>query len=205
MQGQHLTAPQGRAPDLPIPAAMAGRLAWYAAGAHEAVLGPAGWQCYGLAGSNGWSLFVTPGPNDTASLAAGVAGPAIQFSRSEGATSGRFEAAALASGLFPQAHDFVAGVAAEKLVPPAFFASRVAATDRIERHGADVVLYQTPAATTGLGTESRLLPAPLPIEGAVILRPGETWSVLHLAIRLPPALADLAPVIAADAVGRDAP
>ena len=204
VQGERLTPPQGRAPDLPIAAALATRLAWYAASADEAVLGPAGWHCYGLAGSNGWSLFVTPAPNDIVSLASGLAGPAIQLSRSEGGTSGRFEAAALASGLFPDAAGFVQRVEAEKLMPPAFFASRLAPTDRIARRGADVVLYETPAATAGLGTESRLLASPLPIEGAVILLPRDGMSVLHLAIRLPPALADLAPAIAGDAVGRDA-
>lgn len=204
VQGTRLAAPQGRAPDLPIPAAVAGRLAWYAAGPDAAVLGPAGWHCYGLGGSNGWSLFVTPDPNDTASLAGGLAGPAVQLSRSEGDTSGRFEAAALAAGLFPQAAGFVRRVEAERLVPESYFASRLAATDRIARRGDDVVLYETPAAATGLGTESRLAPSPQPIEGAVILLPREMMSVLHLAIRLPPALADLAPVIAGDTVARDA-
>ena len=204
MQGERLTAPEARAPDLPIAAGTTARLAWYAASAGEAVLGPAGWHCYGLGGSNGWILFVTPEANDFASLARGLAGPAIQLSRSEGGTSGRFEAAALAAGLFPDAADFVRRVEAEKLVPPAFFTNRLAATDRIARRGADVVFYETPAATAGLGTESRLIASPLPIEGAVILLPRDEMSVLHLAIRLPPALADLAPAIAADAVGRDA-
>ena len=197
-----MSAPAGRAPDLPLPPATAARLAWYAGNKDEAVLGPVGWHCIKLYGSNGWILFVTPVAVDVGALTRGLPGPAIQLGLSDGGTSGRFEVAALAAGLFPQEAAFVARVEAEHLLPPSFFTSRVARTDRLERRGADVVLFETPASTAGLGTASRLVPDTAPIDGAVILRPGGDVSLVHLSVRLPPVLAHLAPAIVGDAVGR---
>ena len=193
-QGGPLPAPRGRAPDLALPLALIHRLAYYASD-DMAVLGPAGWHCFSLYGSNGSSLYVTPEARDLNSLQAGLSGFAIQFSTSLGGTSGRFEVAKIAASLFPSARQFVRRVIDEGLEPASDFPSRPAPTDRIEHLGPDAVRYETPADTDGLGTRSRLRKAAQPIGGAVILLPKDEMDLLYLAIRLPPELRDLQPVI----------
>ena len=155
-----------------------------------AVLGPIGWHCFSLYGSNGSSLYVTPGTNDFGSLRAGLPGYAIQFSKSFGGTSGRFEVAKSAASLFPSAKQFVRRVIDEGLEPASDFPTRPVSTDRIERVGTNAVLYETPAETEGLGTHSRLWKGAQPIDGAVILLPADEMNLLYFAIRLPPELHD---------------
>ena len=155
-----------------------------------AVLGPVGWHCFSLYGSNGSSLYVTPGTTDFKSLEAGLPGYAIQFSKSFGETSGRFEVARIAASLFPSAKQFVKHVIDEGLEPASNFPTRPMSTDRIERIGTNAVLYETPANTEGLGTHSRLWKGAQPIDGAVTLLPTDEMNLLYLAIRLPPELRD---------------
>ena len=100
--------------------ALAGRLAYYRSNALGA-LAPRGWHCFGLYGSNGAILIVTPRAyraEDFFSGRAAPPGPAIQLTQSDGGTSGRFDVAALIARLFPARIAFARAVAAEGIGDP---------------------------------------------------------------------------------------
>ena len=170
-------------PDLPP--AVAARLAYYVGPYDMRVLAPRGWQCFETYGSNGASLFVTPqrmhGTAET-----GLIGPAIQLSKSEGGTSGRFEVAAIAARLFPAARAFVDKVEAEGMNDKPFV-RRPYPADRITHRGPYEALVTTPADQEGIGTASLLRAGSLPIDGIAILDPSGDTSLTHLAARLPTA------------------
>jgi hypothetical protein len=161
-------------------------LAYYR-NAEIGVLGPRGWHCLVLAGSNGTTIYVTPEPVDAKTILSekfkGIAGDGIQLSVSLGETSGRFEAAKFIARLFPQDRVFVDKVIAEKIEPASHFVFGPYPTDHMKRLSEAMVEYETPANMKGLGTDSRLVPNQLPISGIVFL--GEDDSVLSLSVRLP--------------------
>jgi hypothetical protein len=179
-------APKSGTKHLALDAHAASRLAYYR-NADIGVLGPRGWHCLVLAGSNGTTIYVTPDRSDaTAMLRAPlkvISGDGIQLSVSLGETSGRFEAAQLMARLFPQNRKFVDQVIAEKIVPASEFVFGPYPGDRLKRRSASMVEYETPAGMKGLGTDTRLVANQSPISGIVFL--GEDDSVLHLSVRLP--------------------
>jgi hypothetical protein len=150
------------------------------------VLGPRGWHCLVLAGSNGTTIYVTREPLDAKILLGGkfpgFSGDAIQLSVSLGETSGRFEAAKFVARLFPQDRVFVDKVIAEKIEPASNFVFGPYPTDHLKRRSEAMVEYETPAGKKGLGTDSRLLPNTAPISGMVFL--GEDDSVTSLSVRV---------------------
>ena len=194
-------APQRRAtPNLP-PAAAA-KLAFYAMANGPAVLGPRGWRCFGAYGSNGATLLLAPQPLDFLRTVQGppIEGPAIQLSNSIGETSGRFEIAAIAAHVFPEARRFVAQVEAEGLGGP--YPRGPFPADRITRRGPYRVLYTTPPNADGLGTRSHLARDPLPVDGIAIFDPKNGVSLTQLAARLPPPLRPLVAEILKDVAQR---
>ena len=187
-------APRARAVPR-VPAAQAPLLAYYAS-ADLGVLAPRGWHCFGLEGSNGSVLIVTPerhGFRDLQDNPGGLHGPAVQLSLSLGATSGRFEVARMIARLFPAHRDFARQVAAEGLGDPLPAGSYP--TDRMQRISATEIAFTTPARLQGLGTESRLAADALPIEGVVILHPEGDMDLVKLDVRLPAAQSALAAAI----------
>jgi hypothetical protein len=185
-----------------VPRALEPRLAYYRSNG-LGVVGPRGWHCFGLYGSNGTILIVTPERRDANDLlgahATPLRGPAIQLTESLGGTSGRFAVARLVARLFPAQGGFARRVDAEQIEAPS--PRGPSRTDRIRRRGANVVEYVTPGGRLGLGTQSRLAPNDLPISGLVILHPVDDWYTIDLAVRLPAGQAGLAPAIV-DEVGR---
>jgi hypothetical protein len=179
-----------RTPDLP--AATASRLAWYGS-AYNGVLAPRGWHCFGLYGSNGSFLMVSPEDLGAAPFEARAKGPAVQISVSAGDTSGRFEAAQIAARLFPGRRAFVDRVIAEGILAKSDFPSGAYPHDRIRRQGPDAVAFETPAGEDGMGTKSRLVKSSDPIEGWAAMDGDNDATVL--VVRLPAAMRDLAPVI----------
>jgi hypothetical protein len=181
-----------KAPRLPV--GIASRLAWYASG-DLGVLAPRGWKCLGLYGSNGSILLVAP--DDPRQLASGqdksIKGQGVQISVSFGETSGRFEAARIAARLFPNRQAFVDSVASEGIWPKDAFKNDAFPHDRVRRLGPDQVSFQTPANEEGLGTMSRLVKSPDPIQG--MAKMNEDNDATLLVVRLNPALRDLAPTI----------
>lgn len=178
-----------------VPRALEPRLAYYRSAA-LGVVAPRGWHCFGLYGSNGAILIVTPerhGARDLLANPAPLRGPAIQLTLSYGGTSGRFAVAELVARLFPAYRAFARDVAAEGIGDP--LPAGPYPTDILRRRSATEVDYTTPANRQGLGTESRLAANGDPIRGLAILHPVDDWDAVSLAVRLPAGQAGLAPAI----------
>ncbi len=171
-----------------IPASPAQRLAWYQAPDDIGVLAPRGWHCFETYGSNGANLYVSPqrvkGSDLFSSKWKGFAGPAIQFSVSYGDTSGRFEVAKVIARVFPAHMNFVRDVITEKIEPASSFPRGPYPTDKLTYRNNEMVEFETPAKSEGLGTDSRLRKNKSPIRGVAILFRKNT-SLLQLSIRLP--------------------
>lgn len=181
-----------------MPAAAAQRLAYYKAEYGSGVLAPRGWHCFSTYGSNGSNLFVSPDPIDTQALFSpdwkGFSGLAIQVSVSEGGTSGRFEVAKIIARVFPAYKQFAQSVIAEGLEPASDFPSGPYASDKVTYRAKNIVEFETPANTAGLGTNSRLQPNASPIDGVAIILEGET-DLIQLSARVPERDRDLLPII----------
>jgi len=191
-------APKLESKPIALASDLAQRLAFYEAEDGPGVLAPKGWYCFGIYGSNGATLFVSPEPITSANLFSdrwnGFAGPVIQISLSVGDTSGRFEVAKEIARVFPDYAAFVKGVIAEGIVPASSFPSGPYPGDRIKRRSKTIVEFETPANAEGLGTDSRLLKNGSLICGMLRLV-GEEPNLVHLSLRLPAANADLTKAI----------
>ena len=182
-------APSGPPHQTQISADAAQRLAFYSGDGQRGVLAPRGWRCFGVYGSDGAQLYVTP--DAIVSVMADTwpagAGPAIEVAWSAGDTSGRFTVAQAIMRMFPSHSAFAQGVIAEGAEPASQFPAGPFATDKLVRVSDTVVEYETPADAQGVGTTfSRLTASPSgPIGGAAALV-GATPNLAFLAIRLTP-------------------
>lgn len=193
----HMDAPQGGEREVHVGAAMANRLALYEAKEGSRMLGPRGWHCFGLYGSNGTVLFVARDPfvmneslEPVQAGAVGFAGPAIQATARYAGTSGRVDVAQLIARLFPARHAFLQGWSEGDLPRGPY------PKDRLFRRSSRVVEYETPARSQGMGTDTYLLPNDAPIRGAAVVQgTDEEPDTMVVAVRLPQALRDLVPTI----------
>ena len=179
-----------------LSAELASQLAYYQAEDGSGVLTPRGWHCFSTYGSNGGSLFVTPQPINNKLLFSdkwkGFSGPVVQISDSLGGTSGRFEVASIIARVFPDHKAFVANVVAEGLETAADFPSGPYPSDKLRYRSKEMVEYETPPQTEGLGTRSRLQKSDRAITGVEILSgPSEELDLVSLAVRLPQNSEDL--------------
>ncbi len=186
-----LGAPTGANKAVQISAGAAERLAYYKAARGPGVLAPRGWQCLGAYGSSGAFLMLAPTPID---MQHGSAGPGIQMSFSNGGTSGRFAVARVIARVFPAHRAFAEQVIAEGIEKASNFPFGPWPGDKLTYKSGDVVEYETPANSDGLGTNSRLNKNDSPIRGVAIVTGPET-GLLQLSVRLPGNLADLTAVI----------
>jgi len=197
-QGGPVDPPRGRTRTVLISARLAQRLAYYKMQDGAGVLAPRGWHCFGTYGSNGASLYVSPDPIKTADLfstsSPGFAGPVIQVSFENGATSGRFAVAKTIARVFPAHKDFVEAVIAENIEPADSFPYGPYPGDVLKYRSKDVVEFTTPADAEGLGTASRLRKNASPISGVAILL-GEEPNILKVCVRLPAGTGDLTEII----------
>jgi len=208
-------APKGKARGFSVPPEAAARLAFYKAEQGPGVLGPRGWYCFEVYGSNGGSLFVTPEPIMGANLFSnhwsGFAGPAIQISDDFGGTSGRFEVAAVIARVFPAHRQFAEKIIKEQaeLGDTNSYPFGPYPADKVVYKNDEIVEYETPGNTDGLGTDSRLRKNGDPISGVAILvgetprSVSETPDLIHLSIRLPAEMSSLTSAII-EQVERDA-
>jgi len=191
-------APQGKSKVVPTTAEVAQRLAYYKAENGTGVLAPRGWYCFGTYGSSGSTLYVSPEPIKSSDLFSanwkGFAGPVIEISDEIGDTSGRFGVARIIARVFPAHQSFVRDVIAEGIDPASSFPSGPYPSDKLTYRSKEIVEFETPANTEGLGTDSWLLKNGDPIFGVAILV-GEDLDLCKLMVRLPPKQKDLTPVI----------
>lgn len=184
-----LDAPTGQAPAMKILPDLSQRLAFYKAEYGVGVLAPRGWYCFSTYGSNGSNLFVSPEAIDATKLFSidwkGFVGPAIQISVSDGGTSGRFQVAKVIARVFPDRRRFVRDVIAEGIEPASSFPSGPYPGDKLTYRGKNVVEFETPGNTQGLGAASRLQVNSGPIRGVVILLSDDDTSLVQLSARLP--------------------
>lgn len=187
-------APKGKDRRFAIPLDQAKELAYYKAEHGPGVLAPRGWHCFGIYGSNGSSLFVSPEPLDSDRFfgkdARALSSDVIQLSVSIGDTSGRFEVAKIIARVFPARRKFVDAVIREGLEPASSFPFGPYPNDRLTYKSNSIVEYETPAQCDGLGTQSRLLKNDASIRGVEILH-GEETDLISLSMRLPPAFSEL--------------
>jgi hypothetical protein len=198
-QGGPTPAPSGPPKNVQMSAAAAARLAYYSTGAPNGVLGPRGWSCFGLYGSNGATLYLSPNPIQASDVEATAwaagAGPAIQVSWLSGDTSGRFQVAQVIARVFPSHQSFVQAVIGEGIEPASSFPQGPVSTDKITTKSGTVVEYETPGGAQGLGTSiTALTPSSDPIDGAAVLT-GTTPDLAFLATRLTADTRDLTPLI----------
>lgn len=187
-----------------VPASQAARLAYYAmgeGGTGLGVLAPRGWHCIGLYGSDGKVLIVTPGKHEADEVfgASSVRGPAVEVRFSFGATSGRYAVMDSIARYFPARRAYLRQMEKEGLVltqlPTAPFAG-----DRIRSRTESRIRFATPANRKGEGTDWRLTPGPLPVEGIRIILDGDDGpSLLGINVRLAPAQRGLAETILSSA------
>jgi hypothetical protein len=163
------------------------KLAYYKSEKGVGALAPRGWYCFGKYGSGGDILYITPQPISAGDIFSagppGSDGPAIQVAYRFGGTSGRFAVAEIIARVFPAFKSFATDVMKE-FGPDNSFTFGPYPADRLVYKSKDLVEYQTPPQTEGLGTYSGLLKSRIPIEGAARLVGAEHDLVL-LSVRLP--------------------
>jgi hypothetical protein len=206
-QAGPIDAPTGTSKAVPISASAAQRLAYYKAANGFGTIAPRDWYCFGTYGSAGTSLYISPEPIARAALfsadGTGFKGPAIQISLSDGGTSGRFQVARVIARVFPAHRAFADRVIAEGIEDASTFPFGPWPADKLTYKSGEIVEFQTPANTEGLGTNPGLSKNSKPINGVAILT-GPEIGLLHLAVRLPEDLGDTTATIIQQAE-RDAP
>jgi hypothetical protein len=194
-QNGPVPAPKGQERVMSIDAREAQGLAYYAATfsgvltTNSVVLAPRGWYCFGLYGSSGSTLLVTPQPIKSNELLSAAqrrfTGPVIGSSCISGITSGRFTVARIIARIFPAQAAFVQGVIREGVEPASDFPFGPYPKDKLTFQSDRIVEYQTPPRSEGLGTDCGWLKAnDSPINGAAILQ-GGTPDLAILNVRLP--------------------
>jgi hypothetical protein len=186
--------PTHKPPPPSVPASYKSKLAYYTS-TDLGVLAPKGWRCFGLYGSNGSSLVVTPEPYGPGHWPGDLKGPAVQLSHSLGDTSGRFTVAQFAARLFPARRDYVEGVIREGVEPRSAFPTGPIPGDQLRRLSPTDVEFTTPPHEHGIGAKSLLQPNQDPIHGAAIITTDDELVVVD--VRLPRTLGGAAPPIIA--------
>jgi hypothetical protein len=181
----------------PVPPAWAlPQLAYYAS-TGLGVFAPRGWHCIGMYGSGGVTLVVTPEPHDANDLRpeTRLTGPAIELSRMNGTTSGRFEVAQIGARIFPVSRAFVQQVIDLGLVPETEFPTGPYPADTLIRRSDTEIEFVTAANHEGLGTSTRIAMNGQTISGVAILLPEVDMDLVILAVRLPSDTQALTPAI----------
>ncbi len=195
-QGPERPPPAKRFEEVQIDPSLAPRLAYYASRYSEG-LGPRGWHCLGLEGSNGVQLLLAKAPLPKDPLSAvrqKLHGPAVVFASMSGETSGRFDVAIWVMRYFPRHRVFADAVIAEGLEPASNFPAGVLPGDRILSRTPDRVVVETPPHRKGEGADSWLAPDDLPII-SVVRFDADPPGGRSVSVKLAPEQRDLLPVL----------
>ena len=165
-----LKAPaSGAAPLLPAPVAR--RLAYYRAPDGPGVLAPRGWHCFGLYGSNGSILVVTPQQHISADFFGkrlfSTSESAVVLIYRDGGTSGRWAVAEAIARYFPEHRNFIRTNFQGLEIGP--LPAGPYPQDRIIRRTSALVRFVTPPYRKGEGTSGYLSPNADPVDGIVKL------------------------------------
>lgn len=207
--GDGQTGPYSAAKGSPKPVnlapGIADKLAWYeykGDAGQIGTLGPRGWNCFVVIGSDGEFLYVAPESPNSAKILEhknwkGFTGPAIQLSLSEGGTSGRFEVAKTVARVFPVYRNYARKIIAEGFGPASDYPFGPFPSDHLKYKGKKLVEFTTPAHHKGLGTMSWLLPSDQPVIGfaSLTIETDIDTGLLQLSLRLPHSLSSLAPTL----------
>jgi hypothetical protein len=195
--------PKGTDKVVQIGARRARRLAYYKAEVTSAVIAPVGWYCYGIIGSGGFSLFISPRPINALFGPGwrGVEGPSVEVDEIFGGTSGRFDVAQVLARVFPKQRAFVQSVIDSFDQPANTYTFGPYPKDKLIVQSDRLVQFQTAPHSEGLGTLNRLQANDDPIDGVAMLQ-GETPDLLILRVRLPRELRALTPTIIHDLLVR---
>jgi hypothetical protein len=188
-------APKGIDKAVEIDAREAAKLAYYKAAFGSGVLAPRDWHCFGVYGSDGVRLLVSPQQiRRDEWFSAKFNGSVVEADDVDGSTSGRFEVAQVVARVFPAHKAFVQNVielfggASDYKFAPYPKDKLIQQTDRL-------VQYETPPHSEGLGsTITRIKAIDDPIDGVAMLE-GKTPDLLMLRVPLPREQRDLAPAI----------
>jgi hypothetical protein len=199
---QGLKAPLDQPQDAIIPdVPTSSGLVLYQAWGTPAVLGPRGWYCAGLEGSNGGTLILAPEryqPSDFMFRRKVVEGSAIEINFSFGGTSGRFTVAKTAARLFPRATTFVQSLIDNGLIDKSKLPTKTFPNDSLIYLDDFIVEYITPPHSDGEGTRGFLRKNANEISGVVIMDPAGDHDLVTLAIRLPASQSHLVSLIMAN-------
>src|ERR1019366_1853597 len=146
-------------------------LAYFQAKSGDGVLAPHGWHCFGTYGSGGATLYISPEPIDSKSVFSSWdrSGPGIAIRRSYGETSGRFDVAAIIARVFPAHREFIKEVLEPMDLPLNQFPFGPYPADKLNYKRPEIVEFQTPPQSDGLGTHVGLLKNASPIRGVAML------------------------------------
>jgi hypothetical protein len=199
-------APQGVNQDVRIAASAVRRLAYYKAAVAPGVLAPRGWYCFGIYGSSGAELLISPRPIEHDEVFSsnwhGSAGPAVQIDWTQGGGSGTATAAQVWARVFPAYWPIIKGLINNGDLPAADYTFGPYPGDNLIVQTDRLVQFRTASHSEGLGTMSRLKPDEDPIDGFAMLQ-GKNPDLLTLRVRLSREQHDLAPVIIQDLLLRE--
>jgi hypothetical protein len=162
-------APAKRLIKLSLRKGMASRMAVYRGALGPAVFGPRGWHCFARYGSGAFVLDVRPEPFNASGEAQG--GPfgsnsrAISVEIINGGTSGRYEAAPIIARLFPEFRSFAEEVRDMGGIPRSEFVFAPYPNDRVITLAYNVVEFETPGNSEGIGTRGGFVAGPDSIKG----------------------------------------
>jgi hypothetical protein len=171
-----------------LPASQADQLAYYSS-QDLGVLAPRNWHCFGLYGSNGSVLIVTPLVLKANELFGEkpirLSGPAIVSSFSFGGTSGRFEVWRAIGRYFPTALDLVDrqdwSLTHDEPLPTRPYAADIVVTRAVRS-----IRIVTLSGQDGEGTSGYLSRGPLPIIALrQLMGSNDDTSLLAIDVRLP--------------------
>jgi len=187
-------------PILPLDAAQ--QLAFYAASDGLGVLAPRGWHCFGVYGSNGSGLVVTP-----EKLVPGeffkqhqfsTKGYGVELTYDYGGTSGRWAVAEAIARYFPRHRSFIQQNFQGLEVGP--LPSGPYPHDSFARRTDTLVQYTTPPMAQGSGAVWVLAPSTEPVEGlSMLVNESDGPDLLRVNVRLPRAYRALAKTILGNA------
>jgi len=189
-------APKGTDQVVRIKATAARTLAFYTSGGGFGFLAPRGWRCFGLEGSGGSLLFVSPRSLKADNLFP-MAGPTVELSSTEGGGSGTATVAEVWGRVFPAFWPIVKGLIDNGDLPREKYTFGPYPDDKLTVQTDRLVQFQTPPRSEGLGTMGHLKANDDPIDGVALLQ-GRNPDLLMLRVRLPREQRDLAPMIIQD-------